>query len=135
MKVQHVPLEWVNRTWSAVEGYIQAALEHSKGDYTVDQAKSLVAQGTWMLFVATDDENKIHGAAVVNFFNRPNDRVAFVIAIGGKLISSQDTFAQLKAYLVAMGATVLEGAARESIARLWTRYGFSEKYRIVGVKL
>jgi len=135
MKVQHVPLEWVNRTWDMVEGYIQSALEHANGDYTAEQVKTYLTQGSWTLLVATDDENKIHGAAVVNFYNRPNDRVAFVVAIGGRLISSQDTFAQLKAYLVAMGATVLEGAARESIAKLWSRYGFSEKYRIVGVKL
>ena len=135
MKVQHVPLEWVNRTWGMVERFIESALEHAKGDYTTDQVKTFLSQGTWTLIVATDDENKIHGAAVVDFFNRPNDRVAFVVAIGGKLISSQDTFTQLKEYLVAMGATVLEGAARESVARLWTRYGFSEKYRIVGVKL
>jgi len=33
------------------------------------------------------------------------------------------------------GATYIEGAARESIARLWTRYGFTEKYRIVGVQI
>ena len=135
MKVQHVPLEWVNRTGDMVEGYIQSALEHANGDYTAEQVKTYLTQGNWVLLVATDDENKIHGAAVVNFFNRPNDRVAFVVAIGGRLISNQDTFAQLKAYLVAMGATVLEGAARESIAKLWSRYGFSEKYRIVGVKL
>jgi hypothetical protein len=135
MKVQHVPIEWVNRTWDMVEGYIQSALDHAKGDYTADQVKAYLTQGSWTLLVATDDENKIHGAAVVNFFNRPNDRVAFVVAIGGKLISSKDTFAQLRLYLVTMGATVLEGAARESIARLWSRYGFSEKYRIVGVKL
>jgi hypothetical protein len=135
MKVQHVPLEWVNRTWDMVEEYIQSALNHAKGDYTIEQVKTYLTQGSWTLLVATDDENKIHGAAVVNFYNRPNDRVAFVVTIGGKLITSKDTFAQLKAYLVAMGATVLEGAARESIARLWSRYGFSEKYRIVGVKL
>lgn len=135
MKVQHVPLEWVNRTWDMVEEYIQAALDHAKGDYTIDQVKTYLTQGNWTLLVATDDENKIHGASVVNFYNRPNDRVAFVVTIGGKLITSKDTFEQLKNYLVAMGATVLEGTARESTARLWARYGFSEKHRIVGVKL
>ena len=135
MKVQHVPVEWVNSTWSMVEGFIASALEHAKGDYTADQVKTFLVLGQWTLLVATDDDNKIHGAATVNFYNRPNDRVAFIVAIGGKLISNEDTFEQLKAYLVAMGATVLEGAARESIARLWSRYGFTEKYRIVGVKL
>jgi hypothetical protein len=87
-----------------------------------------------MLIVAADDSG-IRGAAVVNFINRPNDRVAFIVAMGGKLISSKETFTEFSALLKAFGATYIEGAARESIARLWTRYGLEEKYRIVGVKL
>jgi hypothetical protein len=55
--------------------------------------------------------------------------------MGGKLISSKETFADFSALLKAFGATYIEGAARESIARLWTRYGLEEKYRIVGVKI
>jgi 3-methyladenine DNA glycosylase/8-oxoguanine DNA glycosylase len=61
--------------------------------------------------------------------------VAFISTIGGRLISNPDTFEQLKVFVLSQGATVIEGAARESIARLWTRYGFAEKHRIVGVKL
>jgi hypothetical protein len=88
-----------------------------------------------MLVVAVDEENTIHGAAAVNFISMPNDRVAFVVAIGGKLISSQDTYTQFTALLKAHGATKIQGAARESIARLWTRYGFKERYRIVEAKI
>ena len=134
MKIQHVPLEWVPRTWPLVEGFIADALEFSKGDYTVDEVRTMVAMGQWMLLVAVDGET-IHGAATVHLFNRPSARIAFITAIGGKLISSADTFAQLKALLASFGATAIEGAARESIARLWSRYGFEEKYRIVEVKL
>ena len=134
MNIQYVSLEWVNRTWPLVEKYIASALEHAQGDYTVDQVKSLVMQGQWVLLVAVD-ENGIHGAATVNFYNRPNDRVAFITTIGGRLISNRDTFQQLKNHAASMGATVIEGAAREAIARLWHRYGFEEKFRIVGVKL
>jgi hypothetical protein len=90
--------------------------------------------GNWTLLVAVDD-NSVHGAATVDFYNRPNDRVAFLTAIGGRLISSPETFEQLKTLLRGLGATCIEGAARESIARLWSRYGFEEKYRIVGAKL
>ena len=134
MKIQHVPLEWVPRTWPLVEGFIADALEFSKGDYTVDEVRTMVAMGQWMLLVAVDGET-IHGAATVHLFNRPSARIAFITAIGGKLISSADTFAQLKALLASFGATAIEGAARESIARLWSRYGFETKYQIVGVKL
>lgn len=135
MKIQHVPVEWVAQTWPFVGGYIESALEYSHGEYTAEQAQVLVSEGRWKLLVAVGDAGTIHGAAVLNVFNRPSQRVAFIVAIGGRLVSSQDTFAQLKALCASFGATHIEGAAREAVARLWTRYGLQEKYRIVGVEL
>jgi len=135
MKVQHVPLEWVNQVWPQVEGFIESAMAHSGGEYTADQVRTLVTSGQWTLVIAVDEEG-IKGAATILFFNRPNDRVAFVTAIGGKLISTPDTFNDLKAIAASFGATAIEGAARKSIARLWRKlYNFQEKYTIVGVKL
>ena len=134
MKLQHVPLDWVPAVWPKVQPFIASALEHAKGDYTVEHVQAYLTSGRWALLVIVDGET-IHGAITVEFFNRPNDRVAFITAIGGRLVSNQDTFAQLKVLMLSMGATTIEGAARESIARLWSRYGFEEKYRIVGVKL
>jgi hypothetical protein len=135
MKVQHVPLEWVNQVWPQVAGFIESALDYSNGDYTVDQARTLVTTGQWVLLIAVDEEG-IKGAATISFFNRPSDRVAFVTAIGGKLISTPDTFNDLKAIAASFGATTIEGAARKSIARLWRKlYNFEEKYTVVGVKL
>ena len=134
MQVQRVDISHVNQVWPVVEPFIASALEHSCGDYTIEQAKTLVVMGHWTLIVAVDDAG-IQGAATVSFSNRPNDRVAFITTIGGKLISSPETFEQLKVLLGSVGATYIEGAARESIARLWSRYGFAEKYRIVGVKI
>jgi hypothetical protein len=134
MKVQHVPVEWVPAVWPKVADYISAAIDHSKGDYTLDHVQAYVASGQWVLLVAAEGET-IHGAATVNLFNRPSNRVAFITTIGGKLISNRDTFAQLKSVLASFGATVIEGAVRESMARLWSRYGSEEKYRIVEVKI
>ena len=134
MQIQRVDISHVNQVWPMAEEFIASALEHSKNDYTLDQVKTLVAMGNWTLLVAVDDSG-VQGAATVSFSNRPNDRVAFITAIGGKLISSPETVAQLKSVLGSIGATYIEGAARESIARLWSRYGFEEKYRIVGVKI
>lgn len=134
MNILPVELGHLHRVWPAVEEFIASALEHSTGDYSLDSVKTLLSTGNWMLLVAVD-EQKIHGAATVHMFNRPNDRVAFITTIGGRLISSDDTFRQLKDLLYSFGATCIEGAARESIARLWKRYGFEEKYRIVGIRL
>ena len=134
MNVHPVDVAHIHAVWPSVEGFVASALEHSCGDYTVESVKALLAAGQLLLIVGADG-TKIHGACVVQMFNRPHDRVAFVIAIGGKLISNNDSFGKLKQLLTSYGATCLEGAARESVARLWSRYGFEEKYRIVGVKL
>jgi len=134
MQIQRVDISHVHQVWPLVESFMSEALAHSKDDYTLEQAKTLVVMGHWSLLVAVDDDG-VKGAATVSFSNRPSDRVAFITAIGGKLISSPETFDQLKQVLASVGATCIEGAARESVARLWSRYGFEEKYRIVGVKL
>jgi hypothetical protein len=134
MNIQRVDVGHIHQVWPLVEEYLASALEHSKGDYTLESVKVLLATGQWMLVVAVDD-GQVKGAATVLFNNRPHDRVAFVTAIGGKLISSADSVAQLKDLFRTVGATCIEGAARDSIARLWSRYGFEEKYKIVGVKL
>lgn len=134
MKIERVDVGHVHQVWPLVEGHIASALEHAKNDYTLESVKVLLVTGQWLLLVAIDDEG-VQGAATVLFTSRPHDRVAFITAIGGKLISSEDTVDQLKKLLGMLGATCIEGAARESIARLWSRYGFEEKYKIVGVKI
>ena len=135
LTIQPVFTAAFHQTWPLVESFLAEALKWGEDDYTAEQAKTYLAKGEWLLVVAVDEENTIHGAAAVSFNNMPNDRIAFVIAIGGKLISSQDTYAQFTALLKAHGATKIQGAARESIARLWTRYGFKERYRIVEAKI
>jgi hypothetical protein len=135
LAIKHVPVAFFHQTWPLVEGFLSEALKWGEDDYTAEQAKGYLARGDWLLVVAVDEEKNVVGAAAVNFFNMPNARVAFVIAIGGKLISNKDTYEQFSALLKSHGATKIQGAAREAIARLWTRYGFKERYRIVEAKL
>jgi len=136
MKVQHVPIQYVNQTWDTVSGFLQAAIEQQTGDkdYTLDQVQSYVTGGQWVLLVAVEDD-KIVGAATVNLFNRPNHRVAFITYIGGRLIVSEDSFKQMCQVLQGFGATSVEGAVNDAVARLWQRFGFVEKYKIVEVTL
>jgi hypothetical protein len=135
LTIKPVPVSSFHQAWPLVEEFLEEALKWGEDDYTKDQAKALLAQGSWLLLVAVDEEQVVHGAASVNFINMPNDRVAFVTAIGGKLISNKDTYAQLCEVLKGFGATKIQGAARESIARLWSRYGFKERYIIVEAKI
>ena len=135
MIIKHVPLTHCAQTWKSVEKYFESALKHGHGDYTLDQIKTFINIGQWLLLVAVDEENNIYGASSVSFINFPNDRAAFITFIGGKLISSQETFKQLKDILISFGATKIQGMARPSVARLWKRYGFNERTTLVEVKL
>jgi len=136
VKVQPVSVEHVAQVWPKVVRFISSALKYSSGDYTAEQARVYLSLGTWSMIVAVDDEGDIKGVTVIQYINRPNDRVAFIIAIGGKLISDPDTWSNFTDLLRFNGATKVEGAARKSIARLWAiKFNFTEKYRIVEVSL
>ena len=133
--IKHIPPNYVAQAWPLVEKYINSAVSWGGGDYSLEQVQVYLSQGSWSLLVAVDEDGAVHGAATVSFLNYPNDRIAFITFIGGKLISNKDTVGQLKDLLKANGATKIQGAAREAIARLWSRYGFEERYRIVETKI
>jgi len=134
MRFELVPTEWTARLWPEVEQYVSMAQEFSSDEYTVEQVKTLVLTGVWNLLVATE-EDKLCGAVVMAVSNRPNDRAAFIVTMGGKNIVSVDSINQIKEIAVTLGATVLEGAVRESVARLALKVGFTEKCRLIEVKL
>ena len=133
--IRHVPVQYVNQAWPLVENYLESAVQYGGDDYTLEQVKVFVATGQWLLVVAADEQGAVKGAATISFSNYPNDRVAFVTFIGGRLISNQETFKQFSELLKANGATKIQGAARESIARLWSRYGFKERYIVVETRI
>jgi hypothetical protein len=65
----------------------------------------------------------------------PHDTVAYVCAIGGRMLANEETSKQFFDLLKQHGAHRIQGAARPSIVRLWRRIGLEEKYSIVEAKL
>lgn len=125
----------LHQHWEEIAKYLNPALELSGvEDFNLDQMKVYITNGTWTLFVVVE-EDKLCGAVVVAFSNYPNSRIAFVTAIGGKFISSKETFEKFKVALKNMGATKIQGCARESVARLWQRIGFKNKQILVEQKI
>jgi len=136
MRIQPVLTQHAQQTWPMVARHIVSGLNHSQGDYQAEHAKVYLANGRWLLLIARDDSDNVTGAATVEFINRPNDRVAFFTSVGGKFLTTPEVFAQVRDILKTYGATKIEGAARESAARLWqSKFGFEEKYKIVEVSL
>jgi hypothetical protein len=135
MNVFPLNVAYLHQHWEEIAKYLNPALELSGvEEFTLDQMKVYILNGNWTLFVVVE-EGKLCGAVVVAFSNYPNHRVAFVTAIGGKFISSKETFEKFKVALKNMGATKIQGGARESVARLWNRLGFKNKQILVEYKL
>ena len=135
LTVKHVSVEHFHPTWLLVEDLFLKASEYSTGDYTIDQIKALLANGSWVLLVATDEENVIHGVATIHFYNMPNYRVGFITVTAGKAIVNEDVYGQICSFIKANGATRVQCAARESAARLYKQVGMKERHIIMETKL
>ena len=133
--VRQVNSGFVQTIWPKIDGMIRKAMEHSAGEYNTDQLKVLLVQGLQILLVA-DDGEKIHGAATVSFIDYPNDKIAFVTSIGGKMLANKDIWQQFETWCRAHGCTKVQGAAFDAVARLWKRqFGTEICYYIVEKKL
>lgn len=122
-----VTLNYVHQVWPQVEKYLAESVKYSNGDLSLEETKVHVTSGAWALIIAVDEEYKVHGAATISYYNRTNDRVAFVTNIGGRLLADRALFSQFCDILKRNGATCIEGTVRDSLMRLWARLGAQKK--------
>lgn len=134
MHVEQVHPNHIVAMWPQVEQMLSGALTHAHGEYTVDQLKVMLVNGSQTLLVAYDDVG-IKGAATIETCRYPNRTIAYVTAIGGRGIANREAFQQLEDWCKNHGHTHIRGAVFESIARLWQRFEAKEIYRIVEIEL
>jgi hypothetical protein len=132
--VNKIPLNRVHQTWPLVEKYFAAVEPHNKGEYTLDQIKMKLGVGDWWLVTFVRD-GEIIGALSMLYQNRANARVAFITALGGEGVTTDDNWKQLTTLFKQYGATTVEAGMRPSTYRLWSKLGFVEKYVIAEAKL
>jgi len=130
LNLRIVPSTHIQQTWHEVESMLDKALAHSAGEYNLDQLKLMLVDGKQVLLVLVNDNNEIETAFTVEWINYPNHRIAFLTAIGGK--TDINAFNQFKEWVKVNGGTKIQGAAFESVARLWKKkLGFENRYIIV----
>lgn len=135
-QIQIVAPIYIHQVWENVEPYLSAALKHSGGEYGLEHLKVFLVQGNQTLLVAVNEENKIHGAATIEWINYPNERVAFVTTVGGAMLANKNIWSQFEEWVKQNGGTMIRGAAFESVARLWKRaFGVESRYIMVEKKL
>ena len=135
--IRPVELPNVYRVWDRVEPFLKSAEQkYENPEYNTHHIKAMLTSGQWVLLVFVDENNEIQGALTLSFVNYPNDRVAFVTAVGGKLLAEDTTADQLADICRAYGATTIHGVVNKSIARLCeSKLGFKERAILVERRL
>jgi hypothetical protein len=117
--VQIVAPNNVYHVWEDIKEYLNASINVSGGDFTLDQLKLLLVRGEQTLLVSVNKENKINGAMTVEFINNANARTMFITALGGSGIVNDETFSQVETWAKMQGATKASAWAQEAQARLY----------------
>jgi hypothetical protein len=117
--VQIVAPNNIYNVWEDVKEYLNASINVSQGDFTLDQLKLLLGRNEQTLLVSVDEKGVLNGAMTVEFINRPNDRVMFITALGGHGIVNNETFGQVETWAKLQGATKASAWAQETQARLY----------------
>jgi hypothetical protein len=135
MNIKTVGQQYISQTWDLIEKYIVESQQYGGGDYSSEHVKVYLTSGQWVLIVAVDEQNVIHGAMTITFNNYPNHRVAFITATGGKGIITKNSLQQLREILKSFGATKIRAAVRPSMERLLHRVGFYKRYTIAETQI
>ena len=135
MNIKTVGQQYISQTWDLIEKYIVESQQYGGGDYSSEHVKVYLTSGQWVLIVAVDEQNVIHGAMTITFNNYPNHRVAFITATGGKGIITKISLQQLREILKSFGATKIRAAVRPSMERLLYRVGFFKRYTIAETQI
>ena len=117
--VQIVAPNNVYHVWEDIKEYLNASINVSGGDFTLDQLKLLLVRGEQSLLISVNKNNKINGAMTVEFINSPNARTMFITALGGSGIVNDETFSQVETWAKMQGATKAGAWAQEAQARLY----------------
>ena len=117
--VQIVAPNNIYNVWEDVKEYLNASINVSTHDCTIEQLKMLLVRGEQTLLVSVNDNSKINGAMTVEFINSPNARTMFITALGGNGIVNDETFSQVESWAKMQGATKASAWAQEAQARLY----------------
>lgn len=134
MEIVQIPSHHVVAQWPKIERFLAEAMEHSAGECSLEQLRAILTSGQQTL-LAVVDGSEFHGAITIATESYPNFSVAFVTSVGGRAIASRENFEQLFGWCRSRGYTHIRGAAYESVARLWRRFGAKEIYRTVEIEL
>ena len=121
----------IDRAWAEGAHQLSHATQQAPDECTPSQLKMRLALGHLILLCVRDNE-KPQAWLAVSFQQLANMRVLHIHAIYAPGATSAAAFDLLAQYATQNGASAIQGACPEAVARLWQhKFGFTETYRIM----
>lgn len=120
MDIRYVQPGTLDHCWDEVRPLLEAALEYSGGEITVDQMRHNIVNGHTQLIVSVDEFTEdIKGACAYGIIQYPNFKACHVYAVGGSdIFWNRSDSAAWYADLRANGCSKIEGCCRPAMVRL-----------------
>ena len=132
LTLKPIPAELISEYWDQLTLFVGDALREAKvTEYSLEHVRQLLDMGTWTAIGFFDPEAVMHGALTVTVQHYPHERIAFVTTIGGKGLTNETNWQQLKDICKAAGCSKLQAFSRDSVARLWSQIGFHNRAILV----
>ena|GEM_PF-1129319 len=126
-----IPPTHIDQAWAEGAHWLSEATALASNECTGSQLKYRLALGHLILLCAREEEKPVAWLAV-SFQQLANMRVLHIHAIYAPGATTAAAFEMLTQYARQQGASAIQGACSEAVARLWHhKFGFDETYRIM----
>jgi hypothetical protein len=119
--------------WQDILSWIETSLDQSPDIKIADVEKLVFTNGCTV--VVCEEDNKWTGALVIVFKDQPEGRIAWLIAMGGRWICTEEGIGLLKEKLAYTKSKYMRGIARPSVARMWSQLGVRSLYTVMEMDL
>lgn len=83
MIILPVPFYSVDPVWDRVARVLQPAVDRYDG-YTMNEVKAMIKSRRWQLWLAVDENNKIHAAGVTTINVYPQKKTCLILYVAGE---------------------------------------------------
>lgn len=129
--IRGIPKEICEGMWRFAEPYVKRALDHTFGELTSDDLKSLCISGNAQLWMA-QKENRIIGAGTTMIVDYPQMKVCRIITLSGSEFREWKDLAcmHMELWAESQGCVGMEAYVRRGFIPQLLEIGFKYRYAV-----
>lgn len=130
--ITDVNAEDIDILWDRVRDNLSLALEHSRGEYTLEDIHLQLISGLMKLWIGYDEDGKLLASAVCELVNYPQKTVCYVVLAGGGFFGIWTEASMcIEDWAVANGADSIAAFTRRGVAKKMQAFAYNEIYTVI----